>query len=160
MLSNICVAHITGLPTMLHLLIIIFCATKTFSNGISIPRSPRATITPSVALKMSSKFLIPCWFSILEMILMCLPFSANRSLISITSCALRIKDAKIMSTSCSTPKVMSSMSFLLKAGSSTFVPGKLTFFLEVKVKVFNAFALRFFSSIRDTISKVRFPSSI
>ncbi len=31
----------TGLPAALHFATIIFCATKTFSNGISTPRSPR-----------------------------------------------------------------------------------------------------------------------
>ena len=42
----------------LHLEIIIFWARKTFSEGISMPRSPRATITPSVTVKMSSKFWV------------------------------------------------------------------------------------------------------
>ena len=43
-----------GVPRMLALLIIIFCAKKTFSGGISIPRSPRATIIPSVLVRISS----------------------------------------------------------------------------------------------------------
>jgi hypothetical protein len=46
--SSICVAQMMGLPLIWHLEIIIFCARKTFSAGISMPRSPRATITPSV----------------------------------------------------------------------------------------------------------------
>jgi len=33
----------TGLPAKLHFWIIIFCARKIFSVGISMPRSPRAT---------------------------------------------------------------------------------------------------------------------
>jgi hypothetical protein len=41
--SSICVAVMTGLPAWLHCWIIIFCARKIFSVGISIPRSPRAT---------------------------------------------------------------------------------------------------------------------
>ena len=45
-----------------------FCANATFSEGISIPRSPRATITPSVCFKISSKLRIPSSFSIFEMI--------------------------------------------------------------------------------------------
>eukprot|EP00959_Pyramimonas_sp_CCMP1952_P321374 6724971-Pyramimonas_sp.AAC.1 len=45
--SSICVAQITNLPAMLHLVMICFCARATFSEGISMPRSPRATITPS-----------------------------------------------------------------------------------------------------------------
>lgn len=71
-LSNICVAVITGLPLMekkmpecqykpfifeapmrsclparLASRIIIFCAKKTFEGGISMPKSPRATIIPA-----------------------------------------------------------------------------------------------------------------
>ena len=37
-----------------HLEIMIFCSRKTRSGGISIPRSPRATITPSVTSRISS----------------------------------------------------------------------------------------------------------
>lgn len=33
-----------------------------------MPRSPRATMMPSVLLRMASKFSRPCWFSILAMI--------------------------------------------------------------------------------------------
>ena len=43
--SSICVAVMTGLPAWLHCWIIIFCARKIFSVGISMPRSPRATCT-------------------------------------------------------------------------------------------------------------------
>ena len=66
--SSICVAQMTNLPAMLHLVIIIFCARQTFSDGISMPRSPRATITPSVYFRMSSKLRMPSSFSILQMI--------------------------------------------------------------------------------------------
>jgi len=41
------VAQMTGLPTRLHLAMHIFWARKTFSVGISTPRSPRAIIMPS-----------------------------------------------------------------------------------------------------------------
>merc|ERR1719361_3242687 len=57
--SNICVATITGFPTMLHLEIIIFCAKNTFSAAISIPKSPRATMTPSTSRRMESKLRTP-----------------------------------------------------------------------------------------------------
>jgi len=53
--SSICVAVTTGLAAMLHLRIIIFCTQKIFVSGISMPRSPRATITTSEAEKISSK---------------------------------------------------------------------------------------------------------
>ena len=65
----------TGFPYLLHLAIICFCARNTFSVGISMPRSPRATIIPSEACMISSKFDVPCWFSIFEMMRISLPFS-------------------------------------------------------------------------------------
>lgn len=40
--SSICVAHMTGFPATHDLRTTIFCAAKTFSGGISMPRSPRA----------------------------------------------------------------------------------------------------------------------
>ena len=54
----------------LHFWIIIFCARKIFSVGISMPRSPRATMTASPVSRMSSKLTRPSWFSTLLMILM------------------------------------------------------------------------------------------
>ena len=47
--SSICVAQMTNLPAMLALVVIIFCARGTFSEGISIPRSPRAIMMPSLS---------------------------------------------------------------------------------------------------------------
>ena len=52
---------------------------RTFSAGISIPISPRATMIPSEAVITSSIFLTPSWFSILEMILMLAPSSPRAS---------------------------------------------------------------------------------
>lgn len=52
--SRTCVAHVIGLPALLQRPIIIFWARKTFSVGISIPRSPRATMMPSLASMISS----------------------------------------------------------------------------------------------------------
>ena len=54
MLSSICVAQMIGFPMRLHFEIIIFCARNTFSDGISMPRSPRATIIPSAASMIES----------------------------------------------------------------------------------------------------------
>jgi hypothetical protein len=54
MLSSICVAVTTGLPASLQRLIMRFCARKICSRWISIPKSPRATITPSLRATMSS----------------------------------------------------------------------------------------------------------
>ena len=84
--SSICVAQMTKRPATLDLVMSIFCASGTFSEGISMPRSPRATMTPSVYLRMSSKFAMPSSFSILEMILTLWPPASSRILrISCTS---------------------------------------------------------------------------
>mmetsp|Transcript_60416 Transcript_60416/g.134648 ORF Transcript_60416/g.134648 Transcript_60416/m.134648 type:complete len:204 (+) Transcript_60416:958-1569(+) len=77
--SSICVATTHGLPALRHLTIISFCSRKTFSGGISIPRSPRATMTPSVSSRISSNLSRPSWFSIFEMILMLFPASPRIS---------------------------------------------------------------------------------
>jgi hypothetical protein len=45
--SLTCVAVMTNLPAMLAFVVIIFCASATFSLGTSMARSPRATMMPS-----------------------------------------------------------------------------------------------------------------
>ena len=67
--SSIWVAVMTTFPFSLHFLIMFFCAIGTFSVSISTPRSPLATIIPSEASIISSKFSSPSLDSILEMIL-------------------------------------------------------------------------------------------
>jgi len=52
--SSIWVAVITGMPSALHLRISSFCSSGTSSAGISTPRSPRATITPSQSGRIAS----------------------------------------------------------------------------------------------------------
>mmetsp|Transcript_10292 Transcript_10292/g.42559 ORF Transcript_10292/g.42559 Transcript_10292/m.42559 type:complete len:285 (+) Transcript_10292:749-1603(+) len=52
--SSIWVAVMTGLPASLQRLIMRFCARKICSRWISMPRSPRATMTPSDSRTMSS----------------------------------------------------------------------------------------------------------
>mmetsp|Transcript_114300 Transcript_114300/g.158683 ORF Transcript_114300/g.158683 Transcript_114300/m.158683 type:complete len:235 (-) Transcript_114300:328-1032(-) len=132
--ASISVAVTTYLPAALHFVIIIFCAIQTFSIGISMPRSPRATITPSVSARMASKFRTPSWFSILETMRMRLPMTGSAATrharTSRTSCALRMKDAKIMSTFCSTAKARSALSFCESAGRSTSTSGRLQPFFE------------------------------
>mmetsp|Transcript_8267 Transcript_8267/g.22812 ORF Transcript_8267/g.22812 Transcript_8267/m.22812 type:complete len:219 (+) Transcript_8267:600-1256(+) len=126
--SNICVAVITGLPFMLHLPMIIFWAKKTFSGGISMPKSPRATMMASLASMISSMFFKPSSFSIFEMILMLRPRGPSVSRISLMSPALCTKDAAMKSTAWGMPKfTKSSMSFACSTGKSTFTPGKLQF---------------------------------
>ena len=66
--SNICVAVITVLPTMLHFFIISFCTIGTASVSISTPKSPLATIIPSETSIISSIKSTALWDSILEII--------------------------------------------------------------------------------------------
>ena len=66
MLSSICVATTTGLPAARALPTICFCSPGTRSTGISTPRSPRATISPSEWATMLSRSVIAAGFSILD----------------------------------------------------------------------------------------------
>ena len=150
----------TGFPALLHRPIIIFCARKTFSVGISIPRSPRATMMPSDASRISSNLkyytpkyclkngkgkqirkhsnlLTPSWFSIFAIILMFFPASPRILRISLMPAALRMNDANTMSTFFSTPNVRSDLSFSDTAGRSTGVPGRLQPFFEPREPPFS-----------------------
>mmetsp|Transcript_10114 Transcript_10114/g.27224 ORF Transcript_10114/g.27224 Transcript_10114/m.27224 type:complete len:294 (-) Transcript_10114:50-931(-) len=127
--SSICVAVTTGLPIRLHRPIIIFCAKNTFSGGISMPKSPRATMMASLASMMASMFFRPSSFSIFEMILMFLPLGPKVFRMNSTSAALCTKEAAMKSTAWGIPNfTRSSMSFCCSTGRSTFTPGKLQFF--------------------------------
>ncbi|KKP82078.1 MAG: hypothetical protein UR82_C0044G0010 [Candidatus Moranbacteria bacterium GW2011_GWF1_35_5] len=57
------------------LAIISFCKITTRLSSISIPKSPLATITPSVSFKISSKLSIASFLSILAIILGCVEAS-------------------------------------------------------------------------------------
>mmetsp|Transcript_13131 Transcript_13131/g.33535 ORF Transcript_13131/g.33535 Transcript_13131/m.33535 type:complete len:200 (-) Transcript_13131:596-1195(-) len=157
--SSICVAQMTGFPARLHLAIIIFCAMKTFSGGISIPRSPRATMTPSVSSRISSKLRTPSWFSILEIILMLLPASPRHSRTSSTSAFLRMNEAKTMSTPFSTPNWRSLRSLGESAGSDTGTSGRLTPFFDPSMPVLMTVHLRVSPLMAVTVSVMR-PSSM
>mmetsp|Transcript_68685 Transcript_68685/g.196978 ORF Transcript_68685/g.196978 Transcript_68685/m.196978 type:complete len:329 (+) Transcript_68685:559-1545(+) len=135
--SSICVAVTTGLPTMLHLEIIIFCAKNTFSGGISMPKSPRATMMPSLASQIALKFFRPSSFSIFEMILVFLPASPRVFRISATSSAFCTKEAETKSTPCGMPNSTKSwMSLACKTGSSTLTPGRLQFLRSPNLQLF------------------------
>mmetsp|Transcript_13824 Transcript_13824/g.36973 ORF Transcript_13824/g.36973 Transcript_13824/m.36973 type:complete len:222 (-) Transcript_13824:857-1522(-) len=126
--ASISVAQTTYLPAAFVFEIIIFCAIQIFSMGISMPKSPRATMMESLASMISSMFFKPSSFSIFEMILMLRPRGPKVSRISLTSAALCTKDAAMKSTPWGMPKfTKSSMSFCCNTGKSTFTPGKLQF---------------------------------
>ena len=52
--SSICVAVMTGLPARFAFAISCFCKVAIDSIGTSTPRSPRATMMPSLAARISS----------------------------------------------------------------------------------------------------------
>mmetsp|Transcript_52898 Transcript_52898/g.147305 ORF Transcript_52898/g.147305 Transcript_52898/m.147305 type:complete len:222 (-) Transcript_52898:585-1250(-) len=157
--SSICVAVMTGLPFKLHLAIIIFCARKTFSGGISMPRSPRATIMPSLASTIASKFLRPSSFSILEIILMERPRTPRVSRMVCTSSALCTKEAATKSTPWGMPNCKRSfLSFSCKTGRSTFTPGKLQFLRSPSLQLFMTSVTTWFSPTAFTLRE-REPSA-
>mmetsp|Transcript_60566 Transcript_60566/g.118741 ORF Transcript_60566/g.118741 Transcript_60566/m.118741 type:complete len:590 (-) Transcript_60566:46-1815(-) len=132
--SSIWVATITGFPEASHRCTISFCQITTSSRGTSTPRSPRATIMPSEASVISSKFSSASVDSTLAMILAWGLLSGQNSAwqvatcarISSTSLALRTNEAATKSTSFSTPYRMCSLSKSDMAGRSTAMPGKFT----------------------------------
>mmetsp|Transcript_103460 Transcript_103460/g.178234 ORF Transcript_103460/g.178234 Transcript_103460/m.178234 type:complete len:258 (-) Transcript_103460:923-1696(-) len=125
MVSSIWVAQTTGLPTKLQLEIMYFWAMNTFSGGISIPKSPRATMIPSATVRMSSRLSQPSWFSILATIIILSP--GPRALVtSLMSEGRRTKEAKTMSISILRAKAKSLASRSEIAGKSTLASGRLT----------------------------------
>ena len=61
--SSICVAVMANRPQRLARAACFFCTIGTASGGSSTPRSPRATITPSLTSRISSRSSIACGFS-------------------------------------------------------------------------------------------------
>ena len=88
-LPIICVATITSLQYLRHKAIIRRCTTGTISAPASTAKSPRATIIPSLALTISSRFSgsTADLVSILAIILAVEPRSVNRRRKSIMSSA-------------------------------------------------------------------------
>mmetsp|Transcript_2040 Transcript_2040/g.5733 ORF Transcript_2040/g.5733 Transcript_2040/m.5733 type:complete len:275 (-) Transcript_2040:550-1374(-) len=135
--ASISVAVTTILPASFAFLIISFCAKGTRYTPSSTPRSPRATMMPSEMATISSKFFTPASFSIFGMIWMLRPFMPRVSLMNLTSSALWTKEAKTMSTPWATPKLTRSlMSFSCSTGRSTWMPGRLQFFLSPREQSF------------------------
>ncbi len=131
--SNIWVAVITGLPTALHLAMIIFCTMGTASGGVSTPRSPRATMIASATSMIPSMLSTASGFSILATtgtgeseavrdgstelaeVLAGLCFRII-SCSSCTSPGLRTKERATQSTCCSNTKRKSRRSLSVMAG--------------------------------------------
>mmetsp|Transcript_19641 Transcript_19641/g.67663 ORF Transcript_19641/g.67663 Transcript_19641/m.67663 type:complete len:216 (+) Transcript_19641:1292-1939(+) len=142
MLSSICVATMTGLPCARHSSMISFWTMGTSSAAISTPKSPRATMMPSDAARISSKLSTPSWFSIFEMTSglgpravssssadPCASASWHRSRCAMhdrTLAADRTKDAAMKSAPFLTAHSRSDLSLSVRAGRSRTLPGRLT----------------------------------
>ena len=92
MLSSIWVAVITTFPAAFASAMIRFWTIGTSSVPSSTPRSPRATITPSAASRIASRFSTACGFSILAMTGVASPIDRTRAFASRTSSARRTND--------------------------------------------------------------------
>ena len=123
--SSIWVATMTGLALSRALSMIFFWRNGTSSIGHSTPRSPRATMKPSNAAMISSRFSIACGFSILAMTGSITPSSRMIRRTSSASAALRTKLSAMKSTVRCSANRRSSMSFSDSAGTDTATPGRL-----------------------------------
>ena len=128
--SSIWVAVMTGLAASRHARIRCFCTMGTSCIGISMPRSPRATITPAVAARMAPKSSTASGFSIFEITGMSLPAARIRRLMSSTSAPERTNESAIKSTSWSSPNARSSRSLSVSDGRADLSLGRLTPFRD------------------------------
>ncbi len=102
--SSIWVAVTTCFPALYAFLMMSFCRMGSSSKGISTPISPRATMIPSAALRISSIFSTPSAFSILAMIrIWGLLLSPRIARICSTSSAVRVKEEATKSKPSSAP---------------------------------------------------------
>ena len=93
MLSSIWVAVITTLPAAFGLSMIRFCSVGTSSVESSTPRSPRATITPSVASRIAVRSSMASRFSIFAITGQVPPSDLMSALHSLTSAACRTNES-------------------------------------------------------------------
>src|SRR5215218_5834981 len=118
--SSICVAVIEGRASAPASAITCFCTIGTSSIRISIPRSPRATITQSAARTISSARWTACGFSILAI-------SGSRVCLrrNVTSSARRTNESATRSTPIRSPVRTWSRSSSGTDGSAAVSPGML-----------------------------------
>mmetsp|Transcript_18281 Transcript_18281/g.57287 ORF Transcript_18281/g.57287 Transcript_18281/m.57287 type:complete len:237 (-) Transcript_18281:391-1101(-) len=165
--SSICVAVTTNFPARLQRPIMTFWAMKTCSGGISMPRSPRATMMPSATSRMASKFSSPSPFSIFAMsfggVWPSLQFFASSVRTSSTLSASWTKESATKSTPWARAKsTRSRSSFAESSGRSTRTPGMLQFFRSPIAASFRTWALTRPCSASSTFvtSRFRAPSPI
>src|SRR5690606_15303857 len=123
--SSTWVATMTGLALRRASSTARFWTTGTSSRGSSTPRSPRATMMPSNASTISTRFSTACGFSILAMTGTRRPSSSMIAWTSSMSAALRTKDSAMRSAPRRTAQRRSSLSLSDSAGTLTATPGRL-----------------------------------
>ncbi len=121
--SSICVATITGFAAARHLRTRRFWIGGTFCTGSSTPRSPRATMIPSLTARMSSKHFTAAGFSIFDRIA-ARPRTSVRA--SFTSSGRCTKLSASQSTPNSHTNSRSSRSFSDSAASGSTTSGTFT----------------------------------
>ena len=126
--SNICVAVITIFARRFAAVMIFFWAIGTTSGDISIPKSPRATITPFAESMIASKFSSASGLSNLAT----MGIDAKSGLIRVISCfkfsiswEVCTNDKAMTSTPRFKPNSRSEMSFSVSDFGFNFAPGRL-----------------------------------
>ena len=155
--SSICVAVTTGFPACWHLRMTIFCKAGTSSAGTSTPKSPRATMTPSLIRIISSILSIAVRLSTFDMIFIELPCFSRTLRIDTTSLPLWINEAAIQSIFCEIPNSMSFISVSDKAGNLMGIPGTATRLRSLILPLFRT-CVTMSSSTTDRTSKLTRPS--
>ena len=123
--------------------------------------SPRAIMIPSAASMISSKFSIPCWFSIFaNNWTWPLPVSSQIARTSFTSFAVRTNEIAMKLIPCLRPKRISSLSRSARAGKGIFVLGMFTPFCLAMIPSFSTSTTnsRFAASF-STTRRPNLPSS-
>ncbi len=123
MLSSICVATITGLPAARQARVSRFWIGGTSWTGSSTPRSPRATMMPSEASRISGNAFTAAGFSILER-MAARPSASSRA--SKTSLGRCTKDSASQSTPSLQANSRSLRSLAESAASGSTTSGTLT----------------------------------
>ena len=124
--SSTCVATMTGMPRRRARRVMSFCAVGTRSSGISRPRSPRATITPSHDARISSSWSSACGRSSFATSGTAgAPAAAISSRARVRSAAVCTKLSATISTPSDSPACRSATSFGVTADAASGTPGAL-----------------------------------
>jgi len=116
------------LPCLAATLIIFLWIYGKLVMSVSIPKSPRATITPSEFFTISSRFESPSWSSTFTKVSTFSDLFLRNFLSVSKSCFERQNERAIKSTPISNAKSKSFLSLSVSVGSLIFAPGKLTCF--------------------------------